>query len=73
MSEVKTVDLSKLSFSSTVFPTDEDKELWKSLNDEQRRALIEGSEQAGFDSGIAENTSLQALLDEARAEHPNGL
>lgn len=69
MNEVKTIDVSGIRFTSTVFPTDEDKALWASLSDEQRRAVIEQSEQAGFDSGVAERASLHEILSEIRAEN----
>lgn len=69
MSEVKLVDISNITFTSTVFPTDEDKALWASLTDEQRRAVIAQSEQAGFDSGVAERASLHEILGELRAEN----
>lgn len=68
MSNVKIIDVADIRFTSTVFPTDEDKALWASLNDEQRRAVIEQSEQVGFDSGIAERASLHEILSEIRTE-----
>lgn len=68
MSEVKMVDAPNIAFTSTVFPTDENKVLWARLSDEQRCALIERSEQAGFDSGVAERTSLDEILNEVRSE-----
>ena len=68
MGTIKTVDISEVSFSSTVFPTDADKALWESLSDEQRQALIAQSEQSALESGIADNVSLQELLSESRAE-----
>jgi len=73
MGKVKTIDVSNIKFNSSVFPTDEDKELWASLSDEQRHAVIEESEQAGFDSGVAERASLHEILSELRAEKGNGL
>lgn len=71
MDEVKTIDIPDFRFASTVFPTDEDKALWARLNDEQRHALIERSEQAGFDSGVAERASLREILAEVRTENQN--
>lgn len=68
MSTTKAVDISGVAFSSTVFPTDEDRALWESLSDEQRQALIVQSEQSAFESGISDQISLQELLSETRAE-----
>ena len=31
MSEIKTIDVAHIQFTSTVFPTDEDMKLWDSL------------------------------------------
>jgi hypothetical protein len=39
MSDIKTVDISKVNFTSTVFPTDADMKLWESLTPEQRKAV----------------------------------
>jgi len=71
MTDVKIIDVADIRFTSTVFPTNEDKALWAQLSDEQRHALIAQSEQAGFDSGVAESTSLHEILAEVRAETPN--
>lgn len=68
MNKMKTLDISGISFTSTVFPTDADRALWERLNDEQRQALIVQSEQSAFESGIAEKISLQDILSETRAE-----
>lgn len=62
------MDISGVAFSSTVFPTDEDRALWESLSDEQRQALIVQSEQSAFESGISDKISLQELMSETRAE-----
>ena len=62
------IDIEDIKFSSTVHPTAEDRALWESLSDEQRVAIIERDEQAGFDSGVADKASLQEILTETRAE-----
>ena len=69
MDTTKTIDISGIAFSSTVFPTNEDKALWERLSDEQRQALIMQSEQSAFDSGVADKYSLSELLSETRAEN----
>ena len=68
MSEVKTVDISGVKFTSTVFPTREDIELWESLTDEQRRAVEVRDEEEGYKSGVAEPRSMSQLIAEAKAE-----
>jgi|GEM_PF-1949823 len=68
MDTVKTVDITDIVFSSSVFPTREDMALWEKLTDEQRQALIAQSELSAFESGIADTSSLQELLGEARAD-----
>ncbi|MDA0240229.1 MAG: hypothetical protein O3A84_09420 [Proteobacteria bacterium] len=68
MSTIKTEDISGISFTSTVFPTEEDRALWESLSDEQRQALIVQSEKSAYESGVSDKASLQELLSETRAE-----
>jgi len=68
MDTIKTIDISGVTFSSTVFPSSEDIALWEKLSDEQRQVLITQSEQSAFESGIAEKSSLQELLSETRSE-----
>ena len=68
MSNLEEININNLTFSSKVFPTKEDKELWASLDDHQRQAIIARDEQAGFDSGITKHKNLQDLLTEVRSE-----
>jgi hypothetical protein len=68
MSDTKTVDVSRIAFASTVFPTAEDKELWESLTQAEQLAIIERDEEAGFASGVARSASLREILAEVRAE-----
>jgi hypothetical protein len=68
MSDTKTSDISEIKFTSTVFPTDEDRKLWESLGPEQRLAVIRHDEQAAFESGIAERASMAEIIAEARRE-----
>jgi hypothetical protein len=62
------VDISRIKFASSVFPTPEDRALWESLTPAQRLAIVERDEEAGFRSGVAQNASLQEMLAEIRAE-----
>jgi len=71
MSEAKTVDISGIRFSSTVFPTPEDMELWESLSYEQRKAIEVRDEEEGYRSGVAEPRSMSELIAEAKAEMKN--
>ena len=71
MGEMKTIDTSEVTFSSTVFPTPEDMVLWKSLTPEQRKAVEVRDEEEGYHSGVAEPRSMDALIAEAKAEMNN--
>ena len=62
MSDATTVDISGIRFSSTVFPTAEDKKLWGSLTPAQRLAVIERDEDAGARSGMAQDASLDEIM-----------
>lgn len=68
MSDTKTVDISGIRFSSTVFPTAEDQVLWDSLTHEQRLAILVRDEEEGFRSGVAKASSAQEILAEVLAE-----
>jgi len=72
MSDIKTVDISNVNFSSTVFPTDADMKLWERLTPEQRKAVEVRDEEEGYNSGIAEQRSMQELIAEAKAEKNGG-
>ena len=71
MSDTKTVDISKVKFSSTVFPTDADMKLWESLTPEQRKAVEIRDEEEGYNSGVAEPKSMDELIAEAKTEMKN--
>lgn len=72
MDETKTVDISGIKFSSTVFPTPEDMELWESLTYEQRKAVEIRDVKEGQASGLAEPCTMAEIIDEAKAETKNG-
>ena len=42
------IDVAKIKFSSTVFPTDEDRKLWDALSPEEQQAVIIAAEETGF-------------------------
>lgn len=60
--------LPKTTFSSTVFPTPEDKALWEKLTPAEKRALVERDEEEGFQSGVGPQSSMQEILAEVLAE-----
>ena len=67
MTAAKTIDISGIEFSSTVFPTAEDIALWESLSPEERRAVVARDEEAGARSGVAEKESLEQRLHRVRS------
>jgi len=69
MSDAK--GIAGIAFSSTVFPTSEDKALWDSLTPVERLAVLERDEEAGFQSGAASHASKHEILAEVRAEAAN--
>ncbi len=71
MSDMETVDISGIKFTSTVFPTEEDMKLWESLTYEQRKAVEIRDEEEGYQSGIAEPQTMDELIAEAKAEMKN--
>jgi hypothetical protein len=66
MAEAKTVNISQIKFSSTAFPTAEDRALWESLTPEQQLEVLRRDEREGYDSGTADHASLADILAEAR-------
>jgi hypothetical protein len=68
MSDAKAIDISGVKFSSTVFPSSEDRALWESLTPAEQLAIIERDEEAGFRSGVARHASMREILAEVRAE-----
>lgn len=68
MSEIKTVDISGIKFTSTVFPTPEDMKLWESLTPEQRKAVELRDVKEGQASGLAEPCTMADVIAEAQAD-----
>jgi len=67
MSDAKSLDISGIRFSSTVFPSAADMALWESLSTEERQAVIARDEEAGAQSGIAAKESLEQRLKRVRS------
>ncbi|MDF1836138.1 MAG: hypothetical protein P1U62_14855 [Alteraurantiacibacter sp. bin_em_oilr2.035] len=67
MSEVKTIDVSSVTFSSTVFPSDADMELWNSLSAEEQRAVVRRDLDAAEASGVAEQETAAEILERVRS------
>ena len=59
MSETKTIDVSHIRFTSTVFPTEEDMRLWDSLSAEERRAVVRRDLDEAEASGVAEPETIE--------------
>lgn len=73
MSQAKAVDISHISFTSTVFPTDEDMRLWRSLSPQQQRGVILRDVDDGVRGPAAEKASKDEIMAEALAETPHAL
>ena len=72
MSDIETIDISHVKFTSTVFPTDEDMKLWNSLTPEQRKAVEPRDEEQGYQSGLAEPCTMSEIIAEAKDEMNGG-
>lgn len=69
MSETKTIDMSHIHFSSTVFPTAEDMRLWDSLSPEEQRAVVRRDLDRAEASGVAPAETMAEVMVRARADH----
>lgn len=67
MAEIKTIEISHIRFSSTVFPTAEDMKLWDSLSAEEQRAVVQRDLDEGEASGIAETESVEEIMLRVRS------
>ncbi len=72
MSDIETIDISGITFSSTVFPSKEDIKLWESLTLEQRKAVELRDVEEGRASGLAEPCTMADIIAEAKAEMNGG-
>ena len=71
MADVKSMDVSQIRFTSTVFPTEEDMTLWNSLTPEEQRAVIRRDLDEAEASGIAKPETTEAVIRRMRAECPS--
>lgn len=68
MNEVKTIDVSSVTFSSTVFPSEGDMRLWNSLSAEEQHAVVRRDLDAAEASGIAEPETAAEILERVRVQ-----
>ena len=73
MSEIETIDVSHIRFSSAVFPTDEDMALWHSLSPEEQRAVILRDIEEGLEGPPAQLASKDEIMAEVLADMPDAL
>ncbi len=68
MGEQKTTDISRIRFSSTVYPSAEDIKLWESLSPEAQAALIKRDLDEAERSGKAQSATMEELIARVRAK-----
>lgn len=73
MTKTDTIGVTHHSFTSTVFPTDEDMKLWESLSPSDQRSVLLGKIKEGLDSKPAENSSKAEIMSEVLSEVKNEL
>lgn len=72
MSTTKTLDVSHIRFTSTVFPTEADMKLWDSLSPEEQRAVVQRDLDEAEASGVAPHETVEELLARVRAKPTPG-
>ena len=72
MGETKTIDTSRIRFTSTAFPTDEDMRLWDSLSAEEHRAAVSRDLDEAEASGIAVSETVEQIIKRVRGEAKSG-
>lgn len=65
---MKTIDIEDIQFTSSVFPTAEDVALGESLDDDERKAVIERDLKEAKASGIAPRQTMAEIIAEMRAK-----
>ena len=73
MTKTDTIGVTHHSFTSTVFPTDEDIKLWNSLTASDKRSVLLGKIQEGLDSKPAKNSTKAEIMTEVLSEVKNEL
>lgn len=67
MSNTQTIDVSHIKLSSLATPSDADVELWNSLSDEQKQAVLLRELDEADASGIAPKQTMSEIIAETRA------
>ncbi len=73
MSEIKTIDISHIRFTSTAQPTEEDVKLWDSLSSDEQRAVLYRELEKSRASGLAPKQTMAEMIAEFRTEMVNEL
>ncbi len=73
MSQTDTIDVSKINFSSTVFPTDEDMALWHSLSSGEQHAVIMRDVEQGLKGSAALKASKTEIMREVLDDLKHGI
>ena len=72
MGETRTINTSRVRFTSTAFPTDEDMRLWNSLSAEEQRAVVSHDLDEAEASGIAMSETVEQIIKRVRGEAKSG-
>ena len=73
MGQIDAIDVSNIKFTSTVFPTDEDMQLWKSLSPAEQQAVIMADVEQGLKGPPASIASKAEIMAEVLADMKNGI
>ncbi len=73
MSDTDTIDVSKIKFTSTVFPTDEDMKLWNSLSPAEQQAVVMADVEKGLQGPSASKSSKAEIMREVLDDIKHGI
>lgn len=73
MSHTDTIDVSRIKFTSTVYPTDEDMALWESLSPAEQHAVIMRDVATGLKGSPASKASKAEIMGEVLDELKHGI
>ena len=73
MSDTKTIDISGIKFSSTVFPTEEDMRLWHSLSPAEQQAVVMADVENGLKGPPASNASKAEIMRDVLDDLKHGI
>ncbi len=71
MTNTKTIDISRIRFTSTAQPTEEDVKLWNSLTPDEQRAVLQREQEESRASGLAPKQTMAEMIAEFRTEMEN--